>query len=125
MAKEKKQKKQEQVQKKTPPADCLARARERNKGVDMFSPASGLTLHLPTSSTRAFLAKAEVFEVPSRLGEGPCQVEIKFMMPNGDIALPGDTFDPVIERMSPGKYGSLKSRKFFSLRDKKYEPKYK
>lgn len=100
-------------------------ARLRNKGVDMFSPASGFDLHLPTSDKRAFLAKAELFDVQSRLGEGPCIVAIKFMLPNGDMILAGDTFDPVIERMSPGKYQSLKARKYFSLADKKYEPKFK
>lgn len=97
-----------------PPAGTLAAVRAKNEGVDPFDPAHRLRLHLPTSSKRAFLHVAEVFEIKGRLGDGPCKVLKRFMLPCGDIAITGDTFDPVEERMGPARYRSLLSRKFFT-----------
>ena len=95
----------------------IAEVQKRNKGIDVFARCNAYDLHLPDGSDPAFMAKAKYFDIPSRLGEGPCVVEIKFAMPNGDMATVGDTFDPIIERMSLGKYRSLKQRKFFSATD--------
>jgi hypothetical protein len=96
------------------PADALAAVRAKNEGVDPFDPSHRIRLHLPTSSKRAFLHVAEVFEIKGRLGDGPCKVLKRFALPCGDIAITGDTFDPVEERMSPVRYRTLLSRKFFT-----------
>ena len=95
-------------------------AKKANKGLDMFSPAAGLAIKVPTSEKRLFIHKAELFGVKSRLGSGPCEVAEgkKLAMPNGDLAAPGDTFDPVEERFSYGRLKSLYARKFFTC-DKK------
>ncbi len=96
------------------------KAKKANKGKDMFSPAAGLTIVVPTSEKRAFIHKAELFGVKSRLGDGPCTVaeNKKIAMPNGDLAIAGDTFDPLEERFSYGRLASLHARKFFTC-DKK------
>ena len=99
-----------------------AKAAEEEKAakVDVFSRGAGMTLKLPTSHTRAFLAKAEHFNIKGRKN-GPCVVAIKFMLPNGDIILKDDTFDPVEERMSLGMFRSLLHRKYFTCGSKKAE----
>ena len=104
------------------PADYLE-VKERNKGIDMFSRGAGIALHLPHGTEDPYTAKAVYFDEPSRLGEGPCMCAKKFMMPNGDLIAVGQTFDPVVERMSVGKYRSLKDRKFFTTSDKSLENK--
>lgn len=95
-------------------ADALAAVRKRNAGLDPVSPADRIKLHLPTSSKRVFVHVAEVFDLKGRLGGGPCKVLKRFALPCGDLALVGDTFDPVEEKMGPNRYRSLLSRKFFT-----------
>ena len=93
------------------------------KTVDPLAKSSGMFVEMPTSHTRAFIAKGEQYGIKGRLGKGPCTCIKKFMLPNGDIILKDDTFDPVEERMSPGMYRSLLMRKFFHSQDKSMETK--
>jgi len=86
------------------------------EAVDPLSPGSRHGLKLPTSDEDVYTHKARVYGIKGRLGDGPCAVTKKgpVMMPNGDIARPGNTFDPVVERMSPGRYESLLVRKYIT-----------
>ena len=91
--------------------------------VDPMDPAAGLTLTLPTSSERGFLSKARHYKIKGRSGNGPCTVLDKgpVALPNGDLAIQGDTFDPVEERMAPNKYASLLARKYITSAGEKIE----
>lgn len=106
-----------------PYADPYGEARERNKDLDPFKPADRLKLHLPSSSTRLFVAVAEAFKIESRLGAGPCKVLKKFMLPCGDLVIADDTFDPVEERMTARKYASLLERKYITPGGEEVETK--
>lgn len=65
-------------------------------------------------NTRTFLARG----IEGRDGSGPCKVLNKaLIMPNGDPAEPGDTFDPVAEHMAPQRLIQLVQGRFI------HEPK--
>ncbi len=102
------------------------------------SPAGG---KLPNSSERTFLARG----IKGRDGTGPCKVLGKYQpqvfrrrdpktgkivtyedrvlvggkifMPNGDLAVAGDTFDPIAEKMSLGRYNRYVDGKYISGND--------
>lgn len=104
--------------------EYIDKVREDNKGLDPLDPAAGLKLKLPTSSKRLFLHKAEVFGIEGRDGSGPCRVlKGPVPMPCGDMAMPNDTFDPVVERMPYGVYARLVARKFITPAEDKYVTK--
>jgi len=103
--------------------DDYEAVKKRNEGVDMFSRANAYTLHLPSGTVDVFTAKGKYFDVPSRLGSGPCECIRKFRVPNGDFIAPGQTFDPVIERMSIGKFRQLRNGKYFVCQDRDMETK--
>jgi len=87
--------------------------------VDALNPAHKHLVKLPTSPRDAYEHKAEVYGIKGRDGSGPCTVLDRgpVMMPNGDLAVEGRTFCPMIERMSPARYTSLVERKFISALD--------
>ena len=120
----------------TPPiGDQLAEIKESGF---VGSPLAG---KLPTSDKRTFLARG----VKGRDGTGPCKVLGKYQMrlfqrrdpktrkvvkyeervltggniymPNGDLAVAGDTFDPIAEGMSLGRYNRYVDGKYISGND--------
>jgi hypothetical protein len=99
--------------------------REANKHVkDPVAPGVHLELNWPTSKERMFSHRANVWpDLLKGRSEGPCSVLVKFMLPCGDFALKGDTFDPIEERMSKAEFMSLHGRKFFAydLKDTKLQ----
>ena len=111
MAKKKKTEVQEEALETT--AEVQEEALE-TPGLDPLDPASGMFIKMPTSHERAFVAKAKMFGIEGRLGDGPCTVLKKFMLPNGDIILKDDTFNPLVERMTAAKYRRLLVGKFFT-----------
>jgi hypothetical protein len=68
---------------------------------------------MPTSNTRNFEAR----KIKGRDGKGPCKITLEttvIMLPNGDLANIGDTFDPIEEGMSMARFRSLINGKFIS-----------
>jgi len=104
-------------------AQAAAEAEDPNEGLDVFNPKDSLFISLPTSPVRAFLAKAEIFKIKGRTGKGACTCLKKFQLPNGDLILQDDTFDPVEERMNVMTYRSLLKRKYFTPGGQKVETK--
>ena len=95
------------------------------EGVDPTDPASGRFVTLPTSGVRAFKAKAHFYKIEGRDGNGPCVVLDMgaVNMPNGDFALKGDTFNPLVERMTAARYRHLVRKKFITPAGQEIETK--
>lgn len=90
--------------------------------LDATSPGAGLTIKMPegTDSNDFFKVRAEVYGIKGRNGKGPAKVREgkEVMLPCGDIAPAGATFDPIEEHLSLGRLRSLVSRKYVEV-DKK------
>lgn len=75
---------------------------------------------LPTTDIRNFLTR----DAEGRDGTGPCTVAEgqRVPMPNGDLAMAGDTFDPVVEQMTVARFNRLLDLDMITT-DKKMEDK--
>lgn len=86
-----------------------------------LKPTVGMPGRLPTDTSKSTF---ELRELPGRDGKGPCKVINRtLMMPNGDIAPIGSTFDPGTEKMTRATYQMLVAKKRISAADREVEDK--
>lgn len=77
---------------------------------DPANPKAFKYVELPSApeGVRWYLHKGKLLDIKGRLGDGPCTLlASKLMMPNGDYAEKGDTFDPAYEGFNYAQYRHL------------------
>lgn len=89
-----------------------AKPKEVSKKINLLTKGT-----MPTDNSRPLFMQREF---PGRDGKGPCSVGNRpLMMPNGDIAPAGSTFDPIFEKMNTTTFKRLLAKKRISILDKK------